>query len=246
MPSARYSDIMPGNLDRRISRYGQSNLSPLYVVMTCGRSSCRCFKKYCSVSRSLATLMTLKGPGKVGFGVYSKSSMSSLTISRLMMRKPWLAIMYEIMNTRSCSGLGNLSGLFSHSMSKAKTRGSHSSSRSFCHSIEHVSALWSGVTVYHAPTRTSKSMATRMAYGTSYSRMSSRQSSGSPVAAAGRLPSCCSNSDSKFDSLRRLFWFCSIFVLQDTGNSEGRDRAGRFVSDSARRGRETVAAGDAT
>jgi hypothetical protein len=41
------------------------------------------------VHTSSASLKTVKGPSYSGFGVYSKSSISALTISRLVMRNPY-------------------------------------------------------------------------------------------------------------------------------------------------------------
>jgi len=98
----------------------------------------------------------------------------------LIIRYPCPFTMYDIMYIRSDSALGNFKGLFSHSMSKARIFGSHSSSNSFCQDTEHVLLLPpSGVTEYHAPTRKSISMAARIVYGTSYSLRSTMQLRGS-------------------------------------------------------------------
>jgi len=71
---------------QRFLTYGKSKLSPLYVTTMCGLSCWMCSTKRRSVAASSRSLKTWKGPGNSGLGVYSKDSMSSDTVSRLMMR----------------------------------------------------------------------------------------------------------------------------------------------------------------
>lgn len=98
--------LMPWILARS-STNGKSKLSPLYVAMTVGFASRMCSNHrrmvpaccqltYNHQLTSSGSLKIVNSPSYSGFGVYSKSSMSSPTISRLVMRYPCPSIMYEI------------------------------------------------------------------------------------------------------------------------------------------------------
>ncbi|KAG9526756.1 DUF1744-domain-containing protein, partial [Aureobasidium melanogenum] len=64
------------------STYGQSKKSPLYVTMMVGRASLMQSKNRSSKALSSGSLKIKKGPSYSGLGVYSKSAISSETISR--------------------------------------------------------------------------------------------------------------------------------------------------------------------
>ena len=73
------------------STNGKSNESPLYVDTTRGRTSLKCEKKRCRRPRSFGSLKMANWPSYSSLGVYSKSSMSSETTSRFVMRNPCVA-----------------------------------------------------------------------------------------------------------------------------------------------------------
>ena len=159
----------------RVSTKGQSKKSPLYVTMMSGLVSLMWLRNRSSSARSSFSLKILNGPGYSGFGVYSKSLMSSETISRLMMRYPCPSIMYEIIIILSTSATGNLRGALVHSMSYARVLIRGRSSRAHVFSCTPCVPL-TPLTKYHFPTRQPESIATRWSYRTSNSRMSTQQS----------------------------------------------------------------------
>ena len=106
------------------STKGQSKKSPLYVAITVGLASLMCSKNRSITALSSGSLKIINGPAYSGFGVYSKSLMSSEIISRFVIKNPWPSIIYEIIIIWSITESGNFNGNFVVSISKARTTGS--------------------------------------------------------------------------------------------------------------------------
>ncbi|EDK44967.1 conserved hypothetical protein [Lodderomyces elongisporus NRRL YB-4239] len=164
------------NLDL-FSTNGQSKKSPLNVAITVGLTSLICSKNRSNTCFSSGSLNIVKRPGYSGFGVYSKSAMSSEIISLLVMRKPSPSIIYEIIMTWSILASGNLRGAFVVSISNANTTGSANAMSSLSSTNSTLPCLAN--TLYHFPTLICLSIATRTWYGTSYSFISLKSFSGS-------------------------------------------------------------------